>query len=267
MSTQLETILAHSRHEVRQRRASADMSALDRLAAEHRPRGFAEALRKASKSGPGIIAELKKASPSRGLIRADFNPAALARSLEGAGATALSILTDSKFFQGSLENLQLASNAVRIPCLRKDFMVDAFQIVEARASGADAILLIVAALNDDELKELAAEAGRYELDVLCEVHDRTELERALALGFAVIGVNSRNLHTMQVDPQTQMDLVALLPSNIVRVAESGIRSADDIARMIAAGYDAFLIGESLMREADPAAALAGLLKRDLSADK
>jgi indole-3-glycerol phosphate synthase len=264
MSTQLDRILAHTRLEVRERRATANVALLDRQAAAHRPRGFAAALRKAAKCGPAVIAELKRASPSRGLIRPNFDPVALAISLEAAGASALSILTDHEFFQGSLENLARASAAVQIPCLRKDFIVDAFQILEARAAGGDAILLIVAALTDEELKYLYAEAQRHELDVLCEVHDRAELEQAIALGFDVIGVNSRNLHTMQVDPQTQIELGRMLPAGVVRVAESGIRDALDIARMSEAGYDAFLIGESLMREDDPAAALATLLAAQYS---
>jgi len=265
MPTQLETILAHTRQELAARRAAADLTALERQAAAHRPRGFEAALRTAAKHGPAIIAELKKASPSRGLIRADFNPVRLAVSLETAGATALSVLTDREFFQGSLENLTRASAAVKIPCLRKDFIVDAFQIMEARAAGADAILLIVAALSDPELRSLSAEAKRMELDVLCEVHDAQELERAVALGFTILGVNSRNLHTMQVDPEGQIGLARKLPKNVVRVAESGIRTPADMVRMSAAGYDAFLIGESLMREPDPAAALATLLGHEVSA--
>jgi indole-3-glycerol phosphate synthase len=259
MSTQLERILAHTRLEVRDRQATADIAQLERRAAAHRPRGFADALRRAAGSGPAIIAELKKASPSRGLIRADFDAAVLAASLEAAGAAALSVLTDGEFFQGSLENLTLASAAVAIPCLRKDFIVDDFQILEARAAGADAILLIVAALDEEDLKRLYAEATRMELDVLCEIHDREELDRAVGLGFRMIGVNSRNLHTMQVDPQTQIELGQMLPPGVVRVAESGIRDAADIVRMRGAGYDAFLVGESLMREPDPGAALAALL--------
>jgi indole-3-glycerol phosphate synthase len=262
MSTQLERILAHTRLEVQERRAAADLALLERRAADHQPRGFTAALRKAASSGPAIIAELKKASPSRGLIRQDFDAVALATSLEVAGAAALSILTDKEYFHGSLENLTRASAAVSIPCLRKDFMVDAFQILEARSAGADAILLIVAALTDDELESFHAEAQRHELDVLCEIHDRGELERAVSLGFAVIGVNSRNLHTMKVDPQTQIELAQLLPNSVVRVAESGIASASDIVRMTEAGYNAFLVGESLMREADPGAALARLLARE-----
>jgi len=265
MSTQLEKILTHTRLEVRDRRVTSDVRHLERRAAEHQPRGFEAALRKAAEHGPAVIAELKKASPSRGLIRADFHPGALAGSLEGAGATALSVLTDQKFFKGSLDDLTQASAAVKIPCLRKDFMVDPFQILEARAAGADAILLIVAALTDDDLKSFGLEAWRMGLDVLCEIHDRAELERAAGLGFTVIGVNSRNLHTMQVRPETQIELVQWLPREAVRVAESGIRSAAEIERMVDAGYDAFLVGESLMRQPDPGAALAALLGRECPA--
>jgi indole-3-glycerol phosphate synthase len=258
MSTQLEQILAHTQLEVTNRRAAADTALLERKAAAHSPRGFEAALRRA---GPAIIAELKKASPSRGLIRPDFDPAALARSLQAAGAAALSVLTNEKFFQGSLENLALASSATSIPCLRKDFIIDPFQILEARAASADAILLIVAALTDAKLKTLRDEARRMALDVLCEVHDRAELDRAAALGFTMIGVNSRNLHTMQVQPQTQIELAEWLPRDAVHVAESGIRTASDISQMRNFGYHAFLIGESLMSQPDPAAALAILLEQ------
>ena len=165
-----------------------------------------------------------------------------------------------------LEYLTAASAVVSIPCLRKDFIIDPFQILEARAAGADAILLIVAAHTDEDLKSLFVEAQRMELDVLCEVHDREELERAAALGFTVLGVNSRNLHTMQVLPQTQIELAKWLPRQAVRVAESGIRSAGDIAQLQNVGYDAFLVGESLMRQPDPAAALATLLEREYSSE-
>ena len=264
MSTQLETILTNTRAEVAGRRAAADVARLEREAAAHAPRGFEAALRRAAVDGPAVIAELKKASPSKGLIRPDFDPVSLAKSLEAAGAAALSVLTDERFFQGSLENLTRASAAVGIPCLRKDFIVDRFQILEARAAGADAVLLIVAALSDSELRSLYDEARRMGLDVLCEVHDQGELERAVALGFTVIGVNSRNLHTMEVQPRTQIDLARRLPPEAVRVAESGIRNSADIARMKEASYNAFLVGESLMREPDPAAVLAGLLAREYS---
>jgi indole-3-glycerol phosphate synthase len=267
MSTQLERILAHTSAEVTERRAAADLPLLERRAAAHRPRGFEAGLRAVAVSGPAVIAELKKASPSRGLIRPDFRPAELARALAGGGAAALSVLTDQKFFQGSLEFLESASAAVGIPCLRKDFIVDPFQVLEARAYGADAILLIVAALDDGTLRTLFEEARRMELDVLCEVHDREELERAVALGATTIGVNSRNLHTMEVQPEAQIELAQWLPRTAVRVAESGIKSPADIARMAAAGYDAFLVGESLMRESDPGAALAGLLGHAVSAEK
>jgi indole-3-glycerol phosphate synthase len=267
MSTQLERILAHTLLEVTNRRAAADILLLERMAAAHSPRGFEAALRKAAASGPAVIAELKKASPSRGLIRPDFQPTALARSLQAAGAAALSVLTDEKFFQGSLENLTLASSAVTIPCLRKDFILDPLQILEARAAGADAILLIVAALTDAGLKSLSHEARRMELDVLCEVHDRAELERAAALGFTVIGVNSRNLHTMKVEPRTQIELAQWLPRDALHVAESGIRNAADISQMRSAGYHAFLVGESLMRQPDPAAALAALLQREVAPER
>jgi len=264
MSTKLNEIVENTRAELAMRRARIDLRELERRAAAHWPRGFEASLRRVAASGPAVISELKKASPSKGLIRADFQPARLARALEDAGAAALSVLTDSRYFQGSLENLELASAAVRIPCLRKDFIVDPFQVLEARAHGADAILLIVASLSDAELKALSAEARRLELDVLCEVHDREELDRAAALGFTLLGVNSRNLHTMEVRPETQVELAPYMPEGTLRVAESGIRSFADIARLQAAGYGAFLIGESLMREADPGAALAALLQRELS---
>ena len=267
MSTQLERILAHTLLEVTDRRAAADLPLLQRQAAAHTPRGFEASLRRVAASGPAIIAELKQASPSRGLIRQDFDPAALARSLQAAGAAALSVLTDREFFQGSLDDLSRASSAVSVPCLRKDFLLDPLQILEARAAGADAILLIVAALADADLKNLRDEAQRMELDVLCEVHDRAELDRAAALGFTVIGVNSRNLHTMQVEPQTWIELAQWLPRQAVHVAESGIQSAAEIAQMRSAGYHAFLVGESLMRQPDPVAALSALLQREVAPER
>jgi indole-3-glycerol phosphate synthase len=267
MSTQLEQILAHTLHELTARRAVANTALLQCNAAAHSPRGFEAALRRAAASGPAIIAELKKASPSRGLIRPDFDPSALASSLQAAGAAALSVLTNEKFFQGSLANLTLASAVTSIPCLRKDFILDPFQVLEARAAGADAILLIVAALTDANMQSLRDEAYRMELDVLCEVHDRAELDRAAALGFTLIGVNSRNLHTMQVELQTLIDLAHWLPRDAVLVAESGIRNAAEIAQLRSAGYHAFLVGESLMRQPDPAAALSLLLQPDAVPDR
>lgn len=255
----LPEILAHTRALVAERKATADMCALERAAAEHQPRGFARALRTKAQTGPAIIAELKKASPSKGLIRADFDPAALALEMQQAGAAVLSVLTDEKFFQGSLNNLRLASAATTIPCLRKDFMVDPFQIVEARANHADAILLIVAALTDGELRMLRDEARRYELDVLCEVHDAAELDRALSLDCECVGVNSRDLRTFEVSLDRACELAAKLPRSAVHVAESGIHTRDDMQRLRAAGYEAFLIGESLMRQPHPGEALKKLV--------
>jgi len=237
-----------------------DVRALERVAAHHTPRGFRNALERNSQNGPAVIAELKKASPSKGLIRADFRPSELARELEAAGAAALSVLTDEDFFQGSLDNLRAASAATSLPCLRKDFIIDGLQILEARAHSADAILLIVAALTDKELRLLAANARAISLDVLCEAHDEDELHRALAAGCDLIGINSRNLHTFEVDIETAFRLAEKIPDDCLAVAESGIHSGADLARLRAAGYDAFLIGESLMKQEHPGKALAGLLQ-------
>lgn len=255
----LPEILNHVRGVVEVSKAGTDLRTLERRAAEHTPRGFARALRTAAMGGPAVIAELKKASPSKGLIRPDFDASTLARQLETAGAAVLSVLTEERFFQGSLENLRRASAAAAIPCLRKDFMVDPFQIVEARANHADAILLIVAALEDAELRTLRDEARRCELDVLCEVHDRRELDRALALDCECIGVNSRDLRTFEVSLDRTCELARHLPADAVHVAESGIGIRADMDRLRAAGYQAFLIGESLMREPHPGDALDHLL--------
>jgi indole-3-glycerol phosphate synthase len=212
-----------------------------------------------------VIAEIKKASPSRGLIREDFDVEHLARSYHGGGAAALSVLTDEPFFQGSLRNLELASAAAPLPCLRKDFTVDEYQILEARAHRGDAILLIAAALTDAEVKRFAYLARSLQLDVLVEVHTAAELDRTLGAlgetGADAIGVNNRDLKTFDVNLRTALELVERLPANILRVAESGISTAEDLARLRAAGFDAFLIGESLMRQSDPGAALAAMLAR------
>ncbi|MGA9305210.1 MAG: indole-3-glycerol phosphate synthase TrpC [Candidatus Sulfotelmatobacter sp.] len=255
----LDQIVDSTRRKVFETRQTADLRDLGRRAEQHMPRGFRRALEGTSRAGVAVIAELKKASPSKGLIRAEFCVEELARELEAAGAAALSVLTDDEFFQGSLENLRLASAAVKIPCLRKDFIVDEFQLLEARANSADAVLLIVAALTNAELNRLALGAGLHGLDVLCEVHDEEELRRALDSGCDLIGVNTRNLRTFQVDAETAFRLAEKLPKNVVRVAESGIRSGEDIARLRAAGYQAFLIGESLMRAENPGAALRELV--------
>ena len=263
MSTHLDKILATTRATVAAAKASVPVTELERLAALHQPRGWAAALRRKAATGPAVIAEIKKTSPSKGLIRADFVVAELARSYSTGGAAALSVLTDEPFFQGSLRNLELASTAVPLPCLRKDFTVDEYQIVEARAHHGDAILLIAAALTDGELKRFAETARAINLDVLVEVHTAEELDRVLSAlgesGADAIGVNNRDLRTFQVRLETSLELVARIPSAVVRVAESGIATPGDLIRLQAAGFDAFLIGESLMRQPDPGAALKVLL--------
>ncbi|MES2222453.1 MAG: indole-3-glycerol phosphate synthase TrpC [Acidobacteriota bacterium] len=259
MATHLDEILAVTRRDLERRRQSANLLDLERRAAAHTPRGFAASLRRQAIEPPAIIAELKKASPSKGLIRADFHVAPLASGLELAGAAALSILTEEHFFQGSLANLEEASRAVTIPCLRKDFIVDEFQILEARASSADAILLIAAGLEDSALKYLTKAAHAQQLDVLCEVHNAEELVRVLDLGCDAIGVNNRNLHTFEVRLETSIELASSLPAGRVWVAESGIHAAAHIATLRAAGFNAFLVGESLMRQPNPAQVLMRLL--------
>jgi indole-3-glycerol phosphate synthase len=240
-------------------RSQSDIRALAQRAREHKPRGFRRALQGKAKDGIAVIAELKKASPSRGLIRADFDPRTLASEMAEAGAAALSVLTEDEFFQGSLKNLSIASTVSQLPCLRKDFIVDELQLIEARAYGADAVLLIVAALSPAELTRLVSTSSELELDVLCEVHDENELTRALEAGCNLIGVNSRDLRTFQVDLNTAVRLGRLIPETAVSVAESGIHSAQDILALRAQGYQAFLIGESLMKAQRPGEALRLLL--------
>jgi indole-3-glycerol phosphate synthase len=253
----LDQIVAATRRRVSEAKHGANLRELERQAERHAPRGFRRALN--SRDGVAVIAELKRASPSKGLIRAEFHPAELARELEAAGAAALSVLTDEEFFQGSLENLRLASAAVKVPCLRKDFIVDEFQLLEARANRADAVLLIVAALSASELVALLRRSRERGLDVLGEVHDADELQRALDAGCDLIGVNSRDLRTFKVDLETAFQLAEKFPDGVVRVAESGIHSGTDIARLRAAGYHAFLVGESLMRAERPGDALRELV--------
>jgi indole-3-glycerol phosphate synthase len=260
MAAILERIVAATRARVAQSRRDADLRELERQAERHVPRGFRRALELKSREGVAVIAELKKASPSKGLIRAEFRAAELARELEAAGATALSVLTDEEFFQGSLGNLREASAAVKVPCLRKDFMVDEFQLLEARANAADAVLLIVAALSSKDLNALAGGARRRGLDVLCEVHSEEELKHALDAGCDFIGVNTRDLRTFKVDLETAFQLAEKFPPGVVRVAESGIHSAEDVAQLRAAGYHAFLVGESLMRADSPGKALQELMR-------
>jgi indole-3-glycerol phosphate synthase len=259
MTAFLNHIVATTRRKVVDTKRMADLGELERRAEQHVPRGFRRTLQEKSRSGIAVIAELKKASPSKGLIRAHFLVEELAKELESAGAAALSVLTDEEFFQGSLGNLQKASATVKLPCLRKDFIVDEFQLLEARANSADAVLLIVAALSQTELMALAREAYFRTLDVLCEVHDEEELQRALDAGCSLVGINTRDLRTFKVDAATAFRLAEKVPKDVVRVAESGIRSAEDIARLRAAGYQAFLIGESLMRAERPGEALRELM--------
>ena len=259
MVASLDQIVAATRRRVAEAKRLVDVRDLERRAKEHAPRGFRQALATGSRTGPAVIAELKKASPSRGLIRSDFSPEHLAKELESAGAATLSVLTDEEFFQGSLTNLQKASASTRLPCLRKDFIVDEFQLLEARAHSADAILLIVAVLSQDELVGLTAKSRALGLDVLCEAHNEDELHRAVDAGCDLIGINNRNLRNFQVDPQTTFRLAELIPKNVIGVAESGISSGSDIARLRAAGYQAFLIGESLMKAESPGDALRSLL--------
>src|ERR1017187_7168797 len=265
MPTKLEEIVAATRERVADAKTSANRRMLSRAAQEHQPRGFRQGLRRAAESGIAVIAELKKASPSKGLIRGDFPVAKLAQELEDAGAAALSMLTNERFFQGSLQNLEIASQTTRLPCLRKDFILDEFQLLEARAHCADAVLLIVAALTQTELANLHRRAGELQLDVLCEVHDGVELQRALDSGCETIGVNNRDLHTFRVDLNTSLQLAELMPAGVVKVAESGIETGDDIASLRAAGFDAFLICESLMRAPRPGEALHALLAQAVAA--
>ena len=263
MSTRLDKILDTTRAAVAAAKARVPLNELECKAGLHRPRGWASALRRRSLAEPAIIAEIKKASPSKGLIRKDFDVAWLATSYQHGGAAALSVLTDEPFFQGSLRNLEIASAAVNLSCLRKDFTVDEYQILEARAHCADAILLIAAALTRAELKRFAAAAHQQALDVLVEVHSAYELDAVLDTlgdnGADAIGVNNRDLKTFEVRMETSLELVDRIPASVVRVAESGIATSEDIDRLRAAGFHAFLIGESLMRQPDPGLALSALL--------
>lgn len=257
--TILDEILAHKRVEVDRAKESRDAAHLAEQArtCARRPIGFSEAL----KSTPGIsvIAEIKRRSPSKGLIREDFDAVAIARAYAVAGAACISVLTDQHFFGGSLEDLAAVREAVPTPLLRKDFVIDAYQIDEARVAGADAILLIVAALDRDELKSLYAHASGLGLDVLVEVHDEEEFEQALAIGSNLIGVNNRDLHSFDVDLATTERIAARLTDpEVVLIAESGISSIEDVTRLERAGAAGFLVGELFMRQPDPGEALRTL---------
>ncbi len=231
-----------------------------KIAVERRvapPRDFAGALARAGKIN--VISELKKASPSRGVIREEYAPAVLAASLEEAGAAALSVLTEEDFFSGSLGDLKEASRVTKIPILRKDFIVDPWQVWETRAAGADSFLLIAAVLNDSELRGLLEMGRALKMEALVEVHSREELRRVLDAGARIIGVNNRDLRDFQVHLETSLSLAEAIPEECTAVSESGLRTYDDLARLRRAGFDAFLIGEHVMQSADPAAALRALL--------
>jgi indole-3-glycerol phosphate synthase len=257
MSDILTTILARKAEEIEQRSRVRPLSEM-RARAQNQPvtRGFVKAIRRKLTVGEAaVIAEVKKASPSKGLIRADFRPAEIARSYEAGGAACLSVLTDVDFFQGSNLYLSEARSACRLPVIRKDFIIDPYQVYEARMIGADCILLIVAALEDATLIELANLAGELGMDVLVEVHDIDELERALQTDCELIGVNNRNLRTFEVSLDTTLALKDAVPPDRILITESGIATREDVTRMRTAGVNTFLVGESFMREADPGAAL------------
>ena len=251
--TILRKILARKREEVSARQKRDSLGSLEQRIAEQSPvRGFAEALSQAvSASEPAVIAEVKKASPSKGVIRADFQPAQIAASYQSGGARCLSVLTDIDFFQGADSYLQEARSACELPVLRKDFTIDPYQVIEARAIGADAVLLIVAALDQDQMLELAGVAGEHGLDVLVEVHDREELERALELSSPLIGINNRDLHTFETRLETTLELLPYIPGERLVITESGIHTAEDVALMRNHQVYGFLVGESFMRAPEP----------------
>ena len=255
----LDAILESKRREVEERRARADIPALEAAARAIPRRPFAASL---VHPGPSVIAEMKKASPSKGLLREQYDPVALARAYYAAGARAISVLTDEPFFQGSLDHLRIVREAVPLPLLRKDFMIDPFQMLESAAAGADAILLIVAAFpadnRDEALRSMMQEARNWGLDALVEVHDEAALDRALSAQATLVGVNNRNLRTFEVDVETSVKLATKM-KRAISISESGLRTAADLTRLHALGYNAFLVGEQLVTAADPGAALTGLL--------
>jgi indole-3-glycerol phosphate synthase len=253
-------ILARKREEISARQATTSLAELERRVADASPvRGFVDALQRKQKAGDAaVIAEIKKASPSKGVIREDFDPPSIARQYEAGGAACLSVLTDVDFFQGSDAYMQQARAACALPVIRKDFIVDPYQVVEARALGADCILLIVAALEQSQLIDLYQQAQELDLDVLVEVHDREEMARALELEPPMIGINNRNLRTFETSLETTWGMLDMPPSDCFVVTESGIHTRDDVVAMQEKGVNAFLVGEAFMRQSDPGQALAEL---------
>ncbi len=249
----LARIVERKRHEISA--LSSRLGEFEKAGVKRASRNFAASLTSAS---PAIIAEIKQASPSKGILIEGFDPPEIARRYEHGGASALSVLTDQEFFKGSLDDLRAARAAVGIPVLRKDFTVAPIQIAEAAAAGADAILLIVAILTDQQLRDFREYAELLRLDALVEVHDAAELDRAIASGARIIGVNNRDLRTFDVKLETSLELAGRIPSGVVRVSESGIHSGADVARLKDAGYNAFLVGEHLMKSGDPASAIREL---------
>ena len=261
----LERIVAHVRAEIGSRRKERPVESLKDSPLYHRePRGFLESL---SRPGRHVIAEVKQASPSQGVIRPDFDPVGIASRYEANGATALSVVTEERFFNGSLRYLTDIAAAVSLPLLRKDFVLVPYHLVEARSFGADAVLLIAAILDEDELKTLHAEARSLSLDVLVEVHSERELETALGIGASMIGINNRNLHTFQVDLGVAEALLPRIPEHVLAVCESGIKDVEHVERLEASGGRVFLVGETLMRSRDPGAKLAELLGADVAAER